>query len=91
MKRENHFVRLVLKTAGLGVILAAGAVAFGQGDFATCPYDGEQAQRISVEQVHSDSCRGDVYNAERDTYSHIHVNGALLERHTFSTTTCFQY
>jgi len=90
MKLERNYLKVVLAIVGLAVVLAVNAIAaFGQGESATCPYDGEQAQRINVEQVHSDGCRGDVYNAERDTYSHTHINGPLLERHTFVITTCF--
>jgi hypothetical protein len=88
MKLEKNFVTVVLATAG--VVLAVSTIpAFGQGESATCPKDGEQAQRVNIEQIHSDSCRGIAYNAERDTYSHAHINGPFLEQHTFSTTTCF--
>jgi hypothetical protein len=81
-------LKVVLSALVVGMILAFGAVTFGQGESATCPRDGQQAQRTNVEQIHSNSCPGDLYNAERDTYSHPYINGPVLEQHTFSTTTC---
>jgi hypothetical protein len=89
MEFEKNFVKVILATMSVGTVLAVSTIsAFGQGESATCPKDGEQAQRVNIEQIHSESCRGVAYNAERDTYSHTHINGPLLEQHTFATTTC---
>ncbi len=75
----------------LAMILTA-TTALAAGDYATCPRDGQQAERTDVEQIHSNSCPenpNSPYNAERDTYSHDYINGAFIERHTFTTTECF--
>ncbi len=93
MTRKKYLIRLALITAILGLPLAFGAAVLAGGDYATCPYDGEQAPRTDTEQINSSSCPaipGTVYNAEKDTYAHDHINGAFLEHHTFSTVTCLQ-
>jgi hypothetical protein len=94
MKIKKNCIKLVFATAGLAAVLAVSAIAaLGQGESATCPKDGQQAQRVNVEQVHSRSCpeyENSVYNAERDTYSHNYINGPLVEVHTFSTITCLR-
>ena len=87
-------IKFRVATACLVVVFALGVItAFGQGESETCPKDGQQAQRVNVEQVHSRNCpeyENSVYNAERDTYSHNYINGPLVEVHTFSTTTCLR-
>jgi hypothetical protein len=79
---KKHILRLILLTA----IIAPVATALD--DSAPCPYDGEQAPKISEEQVSISSCPGDGYNAVQGTYSHNHINGPFLERHTFKITEC---
>lgn len=85
-------LKMVFAMTSLGAILTFSVVTFA-GEYATCPKDGEQAERIDEQQIHSNNCPQNpngVYNAERETYSHNHISGPLLERHTFSTTTCFR-
>lgn len=93
MANKKHFLGLVLAIVAFGLSLAFGAAVLAGGDYATCPYDGEQAPRTDTEQISSSSCPaipGTLYNAEKDTYAHDHINGALLEHHTFSTVSCLQ-
>ena len=83
-------IRSVFCSVILGIILSFSAAAFSQGAYATCPRDGEQAQRTNVEQIHSGNCSGDLYNAERDTYSHDHLNPRFMEHHEFTKITCLR-
>jgi len=85
-------LKMVFAMTSLGAILTFGVVAFA-GEYATCPKDGEQAEPIDEQQIPSNNCpqnQNSAYNAERETYSHNHISGPLLERRTFSTTTCFR-
>jgi hypothetical protein len=69
-------------------VLFAPIAAASLGQEARCPYDGENAQKISEDLISSKDCPGAVNNAARATYSHIHINGALVEKHTFEITEC---
>jgi hypothetical protein len=80
----KKIVTAILVVGFLAIAVVAGS------EYATCPYDGEQASRINVEEIHSDSCPGDLYNAERDTYRHTHISNGVLEVHTFSTVECLR-
>jgi hypothetical protein len=84
-KMKKYIVRLVLIAAFIAPIAAASL-----SQEASCPYDGEQAQKISEVQVSVPSCPGVSYNAAEATYSHLHINGPLLEKHTFSKTECLK-
>ena len=88
---ERSIIRTVLITVAVGITLALGAIAFAGSPYASCPYDGEQAERVSTELVREASCGGDsFYNAERDTYRHTHVGLPISEQHTFEKTACLQ-
>jgi hypothetical protein len=79
---RKHIIRLVL----LALIIAPTAAALD--DEAPCPYDGEPAQKTSEVEVSVSTCPGSGYNAVQGTYSHNHINGPFLERHTFTITEC---
>lgn len=61
------------------------------GEEAACPYDGDPAPRISDELIVDSGCPykpNSAYNAERATYSHVHISPPFLEKHTFTKTAC---
>lgn len=82
-----------MKILALTIAILAGAAAFGAGDTAPCPYDGEQAERVDTQEIASPECPvsdSSAYNAVVSTYSHTHINGAFLEVHTFHITECMR-
>jgi hypothetical protein len=86
-----------MKTTILILTLFLSASTFAQPtfpDYAPCPKDGEDAPRVSIAQINSDSCPvmldGSVLNAAQATYSHNHIAAPLLEKHTFYITKCLR-
>ena len=80
---KKHIARLILIVALIAPVTAASL-----SQEAPCPYDGEQAQKVSEVQASVSSCPGSGYNAAQATYYHTHISGALVEKHTFAVTEC---